>query len=554
MQITPIHRIQGPGLFSPLNGQEVTTRGVVTGQTRKGFFVQDPDGDVEDEASHGIFVYERRRRPPAGSLVEVFGRAIDHVPDENARPTTQIEERATRVLQERGPRIDPVWLTAERVLVSHDELTAYLNGLEGMLVGVPAGSTFVAPSNLYGDYVVVPPDAPLARTRQGGVLIDPRDPGRWLPGFRVLDYADAPRVHVGSELLEPVIGPLNFRVASYQIATEGPVRVKPSSVELQPTFLRGEGSFVTVLTLNGFNLDAHLERSDRVKDPRRDIDDDMARGRFDGLARAIVREAGSPDIVALQEIQDDDGAELSAVVSAERTLRGLIDAVRRAAGPAYEWADIAPVEGADGGQPGGNIRNAFLYQPQRVSLVDGSLQRLGDGADDFADSRKPLVARFRVRGHPGELEVINVHLASKRHQNGLFAPEQPGFDSRLSLRVRQAERIGHRMARLREQGVDYYVTGDFNDYEFSETLRALVGDHSTNLVLRVPAPMRFDYNHRGLSQALMHGVVANRQLDGRTAEYEILHANALLGARPGQPGGKPSDHAYVIARLELART
>jgi hypothetical protein len=49
----------------------------------------------------------------------------------------------------------------------------------------------------------------------------------------------------------------------------------------------------------------------------------------------------------------------------------------------------------------------------------------------------------------------------------------------------------------------------------------------------------------------MHGVVANRQLDGRTAAYEILHANALTGVRPGRQGGKASDHGYAIARLEL---
>ncbi len=555
MKLTPIHRIQGTGLFSPLNGQDVLTRGVVIGQTRRGFFVQDPEGELDDEVSHGIFVYERKRRPPIGSLVEVFGKAIDYSFGENARPTTQIEERATQVLAEAGPRIEPVWLTMERLLVSHARLSAYLNGLEGMLVGVPAGSSFVAPSNPFGDYVVLPPQGTsqiqLTRTTQGGVLIDPQQPDRWLPGFRVLDYGDAPQVHVGAELLEPITGPLNFRVASYQIATEGPIRVGAAQVKRPSTSLRGDDSRVTVLTLNVFNLDAQLERAERVKDPRRDIDDDLGSGRFAGLAEAIVRDAGAPDIVALQEIQDDDGAELSAVVSAGHTLESLADAVLRAGGPRYRWVDAPPEAGADGGQPGGNIRNAFLYEPTRVALVDVSVQRLGEDDDVFADSRKPLAARFRMQGGGGELEIINVHLASKRHQNGLFAPERPGFDSRLGLRVRQAECVGRHMASLRAAGVDYYVTGDFNDFEFSETLAALVGESSVNLVDHVPAALRYDYNHRGISQALMHGIVAKRQLDGREADYEILHTNALLGVRPGETVAKASDHAYVIARLEL---
>ena len=242
---------------------------------------------------------------------------------------------------------------------------------------------------------------------------------------------------------------------------------------------------------------------------------------------------------------------MSDTVRADRTYEALIAAVRQAGGPTYAWADIPPEEGADGGQPGGNIRNAFLYDPSRVHLVDGTLQRLGTSSPAFEGSRKPLTARFRLVDGHGELEIVNVHLASKRHQNGLFAPSRPGFDPRGTIRVEQAEVIGAHVAPLRESEVDYYVTGDFNDFEFSDTLRALTGDHSVNLVDGVPAPLRFDYNHRGLSEALMHGVVAKRQLVDRTVEYEILHANALQGTPPGRQGQKPSDHAYVIARLQL---
>ncbi len=426
--------------------------------------------------------------------------------------------------------------------------------MEGTLVGIPAGSTFVAPSNPFGDYVVAPPGAELARTQHGGVLIDPHEPVRWLPGFRVLNYGDAPVVNVGAELLRPIVGPLNFRVESYQIASEGPVEVRSAAVSAARARLRRTPTSVTVLTLNGFNLDAHREHPDRVNDRDRDVDDDVGDGRFTELAQAIARDAHGPAIVALQEIQDDDGAEITEVVSADRTLARLARAIRAQGGPSYRWADIPPEVGADGGQPGANIRSAFLYDPEQVELIEGSLHRLGTDDPVFEDSRKPLAARFRALGAGpagGSLEIINVHLASKRHQHGLFAPEQPGFDPRLALRVQQAELIDGYLRELRSHGVDYYVTGDFNDFEFSPTLAALTAEHSTNLVDSVPRELRFDYNHRGISQALMHGVVSNRQLEDGAVEYEILHANALLGAQPGARGDKPSDHAYVLARLEL---
>ncbi len=551
MSYTPIHSIQGSNLFSPLSGQDVTTRGVVTGTTRKGFFIQDPDGDVTEAVSHGVFVFQRGIKPSIGSLVEVSGKVIDYQPEENARPTTQLAADFTRLLEKDGPRIEPVWLTADTVLIPPDELATFLNNREGMLVGIAAGATFTAPSNAFGDYVVLPAGADLKRTKHGGVLIDPQLPERWLPGFRVTNYAAAPVVNVGTELLAPVTGPLNFRVASYQIATTDPIRVRPAVIEPHPTTLLGDASRVTVLTLNGFNLDPQHEDPTKVKNPRRDVDDDVGDKRFAALGRAIAQDAAGPAIVALQEIQDDDGAEQSDTVQAARTYVYLIDAVKRAGGPRYEWLEIPPEADADGGQPGGNIRNAFLYDPRRMRFVNGTLQRLGIGSPAFDGSRKPLTARFRLIGKQGELEVVNVHLASKRHQNGLFAPQDPGADPRNAQRVQQAEVIGEHLTRLRAEKIDYYLTGDFNDFEFSETLRTLTDDHSTNMVDGVPEQLRYDYNHRGISQALMHGIVANRQLEGRTVEYEILHANALLGASPGRKGGKPSDHAYVIARLEL---
>ena len=551
MSLTPIHQLQGAGLFSKFAGQFVTTRGVVIGASRKGFFIQDSAEVGGSGSSCGLFVYARRRRPSIGSLVEVQGEVVDFQMSSDERPTTQLAERSTRVIEEQGPVIEPYWLTAERVLVPPHELAELLNGLEGMLVGLPAGSTFVAPSNPFGDYVVMPPGADLVRTHAGGVLIDPDLPDRWLPGFRVLNYGDAPRVNVGDELLKPVVGPLNFRVASYQMAVDAEVSVRSVAIAPTCTGLIEREDSIRVLTLNGFNLDTKKEDPALVNDPRRDVDDDIADGRFDELGRAIAKDAGGPCIVALQEIQDDDGAEQTDVVSAHRTYEQLAVAVVRAGGPKYEWVDISPERDADGGQPGGNIRNGFLFDSKKVELIEGSLQLLGAQSEAYKGSRKPLVARFRLLTCGAELEVINVHLASKRHQNGLFAPRQPGFDPRLKTRVQQVQVIGEHLAALREQAVDYYVTGDFNDFEFSDPLQELVGDHSINLVDRVPAPMRFDYNHRGMSQALMHGVVAKRQVVSRTAEYEILHLNALLGCQPGRQSTKASDHAYGIARLQL---
>lgn len=547
----PISAIQGTGLLSPLGGRRVRTRGVVTGRLRKGFFLQDPQGDPAAAASCGVFVFAPRAAPPPGALVQVDGDVVDFVAEENDRPTTQVAADRWDVLHERGPDVPTVWLDARLLERPAADLARELNALEGMVVGVDAGAVFLAPSNPFGDYVVLPAGVTAPRTRHGGVRLDPAAPHRWYPSFRVRDYARAPRVSVGSRLLAPVVGPLNYRAAAYQIAAGGEVRVQTEPVDLPVTSLASDPDHLTVLTLNGFNLDPRIEDPTRVQDPRRDVDDDVGDGRFDMLARAIVSQAGAPDLIALQEIQDDDGAEITPRVTADATYRHLAEAVRAHRGPAYRWADLPPAAGRDGGQPGGNIRNGFLYDPARLELVPGTLRRLGEADPAFDDSRKPLAARFRRPGDPRGLEVINVHLASKRHQRGPFAPELPGFDPRADVRRRQAEAVRDEAARLEAAGADVYVTGDFNDGESSPALAALTVDGRVNLAERIPPEERYDYNHRGVSQSLMHGVASAPLAARPGTAYEILHGNELIGVQPGEMGGKPTDHAYVLARLAL---
>jgi len=551
LPLTPIHAIQGAGLLSPLAGQTVRTRGVVIGHARKGYFIQDPQGSPNPRVSDGLFVYSPRRKARIGLHLEVEGKVIDYRADDDGRPTTQLKAFEVTLAPEPGKKIEPVWLTADLLPDSDTELAKVLNGLEGMLVGIPKGSTFVAPSNSFGDYVCAPPGVPGTRSSHGGIVIDPARPHRWLPGFRILDYDRAPVVHVGSTLLNDVIGPLNYRSEAFQIAARGDVRVEEAPLVHPKATLTSDGDGITILTLNGFNLDVHIEDPEAVKDPDRDVDDDILYGRFEMLARAIVRQAGAPDIVALQEIQDNDGAELTDVVDASDTYKQLIRDIRRIGGPTYRWADIPPAPDADGGQPGGNIRNAFLYNPARVELKRKTMRRLGEGHPAFEGSRKPLLAHFDVLAHHRDLVVINVHLASKRHQNGVFAPKDPGFDKKEPIRVQQAELIRAEIAPVRAADLDYYVTGDFNDFEFSPTLRALCGDESVNMVETLPPEGRHDYNHRGQLQVLMHGIVSREAHAAGAVDYEILHGNELCGVDPAGPCGKASDHAYVLARLRL---
>ena len=79
------------------------------------------------------------------------------------------------------------------------------------------------------------------------------------------------------------------------------------------------------------------------------------------IANHIVHYLNMPEIMFLQEIQDDSGTRDDGVVSANKTLSALVSAIAKASGGVkYEFINISPLNNVDGGQPGSNIRVAYL--------------------------------------------------------------------------------------------------------------------------------------------------------------------------------------------------
>ncbi len=554
-----IKEIQGSELHSQLARQVVRTRGIVTGVLRRGFYIQTPNVEWDGEHSDAIFVYSPNWLPEMDARLELSGEVVDYLKHELAKPVTQMHMDQVRLLstqRDSGEQfsVSPIVLGPELLPDDNQKLAAILNSMEGMLLEIPAGQTFIAPSNPFGDYVVaVDATQPISaiRSKDGGALISADNPDRWYPGFRVYNYNHAHRLNVGAKLRSAITGPLHYRVDAWQMAVNFPFEIEPSFIERTSSCLSPQPGSVTIMTLNCFNLDPHIESMDKVSNPSQDIDDDWGEGRFHTLAQAVVLQAKCPDIIALQEIQDNDGAEQTETVSADKTYDLLVRTIAQLSDIHYQWVNVDPLLGEDGGQPGGNIRNGYLYNPQRVSLVEESVRVLGAKDEAYVDSRKPLVASFVEHESGEELTCINVHLASKRHQNSIFSPVDPGVDAKLDVRVAQASIITEAAKELLAEDKEFYITGDFNDTEYSQTMAALTGDTTQNLVMLLPKHERYDYNHRGKLQVLMHGLVSHRMAAER-AEYEIIHGNELIGVRPGAESDKPSDHAYVIARLKMS--
>src|SRR5262249_27512226 len=144
--------------------------------------------------------------------------------------------------------------------------------------------------------------------------------------------------------------------------------------------------------------------------------------------------------------QDNTGVRDDGTVDASTTWSLLIAAIETAGGPTYEYRQIDPVNDQDGGAPGGNIRQGFLFRTDRgLSFLDRpranattaniargsgagtrllySPGRLDPTTPAFITSRKPLAAEFVFNGR--HFFVIANHFNSKGGDDPLFGRHQP---------------------------------------------------------------------------------------------------------------------------------
>ncbi|MGA8487303.1 MAG: endonuclease/exonuclease/phosphatase family protein, partial [Gaiella sp.] len=287
--------------------------------------------------------------------------------------------------------------------------------------------------------------------------------------------------------------------------------------------------------------------------------------KFARLAGLIVDNLRSPNIVAVQEIQDNSGPVDNGVTDATQTFKQLIAAIQASGGPTYQFRQIDPVDDEDGGQPGGNIRVGLLFRtdgglafvdrpgagpttPNAVTGKNNKVQlvyspgRIDPQNEAWTDSRKPLAAEFRFRGQT--LFVIVNHFNSKGGDTPLFGRFQPTERPSEVQRHKQAQVVNAFVDQILGafKNARIVVLGDLNDFEFSETLQILEGGGAlANLMDRLPKAERYSYVFEGNSQVLDQMLVSDK-LDKRNTSYDVVHVNAEFS-------DQASDHDPSVARF-----
>ncbi|SEC74932.1 hypothetical protein SAMN05216532_2295 [Streptomyces sp. 2231.1] len=554
-----IHDVQGTTRISPLAGQKVTdVPGIVTATrtygSSKGFWMQDATPDDNPATSEGVFVFTSSTPKAAvGDSVTVTGTVSEYVPggaSSGNQSLTEITKPVVTTVSSGNAVPAPVVVDRDSVPDAYapegDTAAAgsinglpldpskyaldYYESLEGMDVQV-ADARVVTATDPYSElWVTVKPRE--HRSLRGGTVYgsyESQNTGR-LQIQSLGSTADFPKANVGDTLEGATTGPLDFnQFGGYTLVAGRLGTLKSAGLERETTQKQSNRE-LAVATYNVENLDP----SDAT---------------FDKHAAAIVHNLQSPDIVSLEEIQDNNGAKDDGTVDASGTVNKLIDAIVAAGGPKYDWRSIDPVNDQDGGEPGGNIRQVFLFNPERVSFVDraggdsttavgvtkvhGKAQltaspgRIDPANAAWANSRKPLAGEFVFRGKT--VFVIGNHLNSKGGDQGLTSQYQPPVRSSEVQRHAQATEVNAFVKDILsvQKNANVVALGDMNDFEFSETAQILEGDGELwSAIKSLPRSERYTYDYQGNQQVLDQILVSPAIRRGCDFEYDSVHVNS----------------------------
>ncbi|MBN9671331.1 5'-nucleotidase C-terminal domain-containing protein [Roseibium aggregatum] len=556
-----IYDIQGAGHRSGYEGETVRTTGIVTAIAANGFYIQDAEGDGDIATSDGVFVYGSASGLAVGHEVQVDGSVVEYQ-FEPALSLTEISMTGVSVLSTGNALPDAVVLGVDRIqptdVIDDDGLASFdpetdaidfLESLEGMLVEVD-NPLVVAGTNRFGEVTLAAGRGDESGTEgnKNAVVSE----GDFNPEILLTDDAlvDAPFAFTGDTFAANPVGVMDYTFGAYKLQLVEDVEVVSGGREQETSALYGDLTHMTVATVNTLNLN-----------PDTGNPSDAEVDRLDMLAQTIVRNLNAPDVIALQEIQDNSGATDDGVTNASQTLQELVDAIAIAGGPQYAFASIDPVDGADGGQPGANIQNAFLYNPARVTLDPASLGKIEDSAFEeggdgtaaeaaYEGTRKPLVGDFTFNLTGETVTIVGNHLKSKSQDDGLFGENQPPVQVTLDQRVDQATVINAFVEGEIADGNNVIVLGDMNDFQFSDTLDALAngGDDTAeliNLVDFLELEDQYSFIFNGNSQMLDHILVNDALL--AAAEIDAVHVNLDFGF----PDNNASDHDPLLARFNM---
>ena len=575
-EVKNIGEVQGESHESPLVGKEVVINNVVVTKTDKtGFYVQDKVSDNNPRTSDAVYVASAEK-VESGDLLKVQGTVKEGYMEEySVRPgqtfkkpagsltvTQIINATITKLGKTDLPKALNISEKMPKDIVDNTptkynpetEALDYWESLEGMRVEVTKPK--VTGPQYKGDIYVLPGDYKGQKLNNiGGVNLRPG-----------VQNTEVLPITVGNSFVakakdyfnENITGVVTYKNKTYKIDPIDPNALKGL---LQDGGLKREVSKIypsedklTIASYNIENFSANNKGHDETPEEK-----------VDKIANSFIKEVHSPDIITLIEVQDNNGGVNDGTVDGVKSGEKLAQRIKSLGGPDYKYTEIAPVDGKDGGKPGANIRVAYLYNPKRVTLigkekggseeaarfVNGHLEknpaRIDPTSVHFEKVRKSLAAEFEFKGE--RIVVIANHLKSKLGDDAIYGSNQPSVENTKAKRIEEAKILNAFIKEgLRQNpNLKFVLTGDFNDFEFSDSVKTIVGNELVNLMAEHEQGDRYSYFYRGSNQSLDNVLISKNIKD--KVVFSPVHINASFM----EEHGRASDHDPVVVQIDFSK-
>ncbi len=482
-----IGEIQGESQRSPLEGQKVAIKNaVVTKTDRYGFYAQDIESDGNSRTSDGIYVVSKYK-VKVGDKVKITGTVKEGYMEE---VTLGAGPEAVNLTAGMPAEVKP----NPTAYAPETDALDYWESLEVMLTVVK--KPHVLGPQYKGDIYVLGEDfTGLPLNNIGGLNLRPH----------AQNTATIP-IYVGNQFVakakdyftEDVTGVVTYRNSFYKLEPTQQLTIQDGGLQRQAAQTQPSEDKLTIASYNIENFSANNAKNETPED------------KVTLIANSFIHEIHNPDIITLIEVQDNNGSVDDGTTSGVESGRKLANRIKELGGKSYEYTEVAPVDGADGGKPGSNIRLGILYNPERVSLAKkeaatsneaaqfdkGHLvknpARIAPNDPSFDHTRKSLAVEFEFKGQP--VVVIANHLKSKIGDDAIYGASQPAVEHTLPTREAQASVIHQFVQEGLKQNLKttFVLTGDFNDYDFSTTAQILAGNELTNLMAQHDAGDRLN--------------------------------------------------------------
>jgi predicted extracellular nuclease len=617
--------------------QPVYLYGVVTdrmitrssaGATYYHFYLQEPATDTDGNAlsSDGVHVYIGASpsfsgyTPAIGDNIVIRATVSEYYNDtELTGPTLQARAGNVGDLNAAVPAIQIV------PSGTVTETGRLYERLEGSRTLVPAGAQVVAPTHLYAstddtEFYVIRGDHPVAmranayerRVFRDGHALDwgGADGNPWrisieaqvLKGNAVDPNLDLPPACTYDTISNAIRGPIVYAFSRYTLNVEDtPALVNGvSPVANDPPVAPDRLSSYTVATFNVENLyDYYNDPFDGcdftgdpgctgVTPPFDYVPANLAeyQTHITKVARAIVDHLRSPDVIAIEEAEDQDvctgGGQLYGTCGSTNNADGQNDVLQDLARQVYIYSGNTVQYALATDRVGSDYRGiivAFLWRSDRVRLAPNdasdplvgsrpsdpdagtyphnqavmnpkALQTTFAGGGDLFE-REPQAARFQIyksavgSGPFVELYVIGNHFKSNPDTEIPRRTQQAQYNAGLISQLLAAKPAARAM-----------VTGDLNVYPDSPQLASLYTQMS-NLYNQIPSVGNFSYNFSGQSQTLDQMYVTSGLFTGPLASFQQAHHAHFDADYPYQFKSDPSnafavsDHDPLVATFAL---